>query len=139
VAGWRLVNPLDVSRTLDEYADYIAGSKGELSVAKHGYVVARSGWFSERTACYLASGRPAVVEDTGFSRFLPCGEGLFAFTTPDEARSCLAAATGRYARHCAAAREVARECFASDRVLASLVARAVEPAVAAGPEGEARA
>jgi hypothetical protein len=124
-AGWRLADPLAVSRTLAGYADYIAASKGELSVAKHGYVVSGSGWFSERSACYLASGRPVVVQDTGFSRFLPCGEGLLAFSSPEEAGACLDDASRRYGRHCAIARELAREHFAADRVLADLVERAL--------------
>jgi hypothetical protein len=129
-AGWHLRNPLSVSGSLAVYRGYIAGSKGEFSVAKHGYVVPRSGWFSERTACYLASGRPAVVQDTGFSRLLPCGDGLLAFASPDEAAACLADASRRYPQHCVAARAIACEHFGSDRVLASLVERAMNVSTA---------
>lgn len=125
--GWRLRDPLSVSDALSVYREYIGQSKGEFSVAKQGYVVSSSGWFSERTACYLASGRPAVVQDTGFSRFLPCGEGLIAFRSQHEAAAGLEDARIRYPRHCSAAREIACEYFDSNRVLARLVERAMSP------------
>jgi hypothetical protein len=121
--GWSLCDPLEVTRTPWTYQDYLQSSKGEFSVAKHGYVATNSGWFSERTACYLASGRPCVVEDTGFSRNLPCGEGLLAFHTAEEALARLAEVEAEYDRHCQAAREVAAECLDSRRVLSDFLNR----------------
>ena len=96
-------------------------SGAEISPAKHGYAAASSGWFSERTAAYLASGRPAVAQDTGFSRFMPCGEGLLPFRGRDEAAAALAEVGVRYDVHCRAAREIAEELFDSRRVLPALV------------------
>ena len=126
-AGWRIADPIEVSRTPWTYRDYLESSKGEFSVAKLGYVSAYSGWFSERTACYLACGRPAVVQDTGFSSFLPTGEGLLPFRTCAEAVTQLDNASHDYARHCTAAREIAREYFAAETVLSDLVSRAMKP------------
>jgi hypothetical protein len=122
--GWRLVDPLRVTRDPWTYQDYIQRSRGEFSVAKHGYVVGRSGWFSERTACYLATGRPAIVQDTGFSRHIPCGEGLWAFDDVEMAASALDQVERDYQRQCRAAREIAAEYFDSSKVLNSLLERA---------------
>ena len=83
--GWTLCNPTEPTREPWIYQHYIRQSKGEFSVAKHGYVVTRSGWFSERSACYLASGRPVVVQETGFSDCLQTGLGIVPFCTPEEA------------------------------------------------------
>ena len=83
--GWDLVDPAEVAATPDSYQRFIQRSKGELGIAKSGYVESRCGWFSDRSVCYLASGRPVVAQETGFSRFLPTGEGLLAFSTIDEA------------------------------------------------------
>ena len=83
--GWDTVDAMAVSRTPWEYREFIHRSKAEFGVAKHTYVATRSGWFSDRTECYLASGRPALVQDTGWTAHLPSGEGLLAFSTPDEA------------------------------------------------------
>lgn len=124
-AGWRLVDPQVVTRTPWTYQGYIGSSIGEFAVAKHGYVVSRSGWFSERTACYLASGRPAVVQDTGFSALVPTGEGLLAFTTPEEARAGIERVRADPLGHGRAARAVAEECFRAERVLSDLLDRAV--------------
>ena len=122
--GWRCRPALEVSSTPDAYRRYIQGSLGEFSVAKHTYVRTNSGWFSDRTECYLASGRPAIVQDTGFSAHLPVGEGLMAFSSPDEAVAAVSGAPGAdYPRHCAAARAVAESCFASDVVLPALLER----------------
>jgi hypothetical protein len=123
--GWRIVNPLDVSRTPAEYQSYLTRSAGEFSLAKHGYVVTQCGWFSDRTSGYLASGRPAVVQETGFSRNLPTGKGLLAFRTPDEAARALQSVRDDYAAHCAAARALVDEHFDSDRVLSHLLARSI--------------
>ena len=83
--GWQTVDAMHVSRTPWDYRDFIHRSKAEFGVAKHTYVASRSGWFSDRTECYLASGRPALVQDTGWTAHLPHGEGLLAFSTLDEA------------------------------------------------------
>jgi hypothetical protein len=119
--GWRLRDPLAVTRTLASYAAYIDASKAEFSVAKHGYVVGRTGWFSERSALYLASARPVLAQETGYSDWIETGEGLLAFTTPDEALAGLAAIDADYARHCRRAREVAEAHFDARDVLARLL------------------
>jgi hypothetical protein len=123
--GWQTLDPRDVTRDPFAYQRFIAGSKAEFCVAKHGYVATRSGWFSDRTTAYLASGRPAVVQDTGFSDFLPTGRGLLSFRTPDEARAALRSLDDDYASHCAAARAVAGSQFDSRKVLEALLTRAL--------------
>jgi hypothetical protein len=122
--GWACRDALPVSHDLNSYRNYIHGSFGEFSVAKNTYVAARTGWFSDRTECYLASGRPAVVQDTGFSAHLPTGRGLFAYRTIDEAVEAIEAVGVDWATHSAAARQIAREHFDSDIVLPSLIERA---------------
>jgi hypothetical protein len=119
--GWRLVDPLAVSRDPWDYQRYIQGSKGEFTVAKHGYVESWSGWFSERSACYLASGRPVVTQDTGFSEVLPTGDGLLAFRNADEAIECIERVASDYRHHCAAAREVAETWFDGRTILTDLL------------------
>lgn len=119
--GWHLRDPFEVTRDPWVYQDYLRSSKAEFSVAKHGYVATHSGWFSERSACYLASGRPALVQDTGFSRHLPTGEGLLTFTMLDEAVAGLEAINADYMRHCTAARALAEEQFNADQVLEALL------------------
>jgi hypothetical protein len=123
-AGWRVIDARPVSATLDDYRRYLQRSRGELSVAKQAYVATRSGWFSTRSAVYLASGRPAVLQDTGFSAHLPVGPGLHAFTTPDEAVAALAAVRADYRAACAHARSVAETCFRAEDVCARLLADA---------------
>ena len=120
-AGWVLSSPQRTSRDLDAYRDYIRGSKAEFSVAKHAYVITQSGWFSERGAAYLASGRPVLVQDTGFSEFLPSGLGLVAFRDPEEAAAGVKEIDGNYSAHCRAARDIAVEYFDSRKVLARLL------------------
>lgn len=122
--GWTIVDPAAVCPDLDSYRTYIQGSRAEWSVAKHGYVAGRSGWFSCRSACYLAAGRPVVVQDTGFSSVIPVGEGVFAFDTVDEALEGIEQIEADYPRHSAAAREVAAEYFDASLVLTSLLDRA---------------
>jgi hypothetical protein len=107
------------------FQDYVARSRAEFSVAKHAYVSTRCGWFSDRSCCYLASGRPVILQDTGFSDLVPCGEGLLAFGNPIEAKNALRAVAGDYKKHCLAARRVAKEYFDSDKVLASLLERSL--------------
>lgn len=122
--GWLLADPHEVAPGLDGFQRYVQQSRGEFSVAKSGYVRARSGWFSDRSACYLASGRPVLVQDTDFSRHLPTGEGLLAFRTLEEAVRGLDAITADYARHCAAARKLAEKWFDAPTVLHSILERA---------------
>jgi hypothetical protein len=119
--GWRVVDSHSVSGTLDQYRDYIQQSRGEFSVAKNLYTATRSGWFSCRSVCYLAAGRPVVVQDTGFSEFLPVGQGLLAFSCLAEAVEGLRAIERDYGLHQTAAREVAQEYFAAPRVLTRLL------------------
>jgi hypothetical protein len=119
--GWTLVDPLEATATPDAYRTFVAGSKGEFGVAKLGYVVAPCGWFSDRSCCYLASGRPVVAQETEFSRYVPTGEGLLAFRTEDEALDALERVAGDYSRHARAARRLAEEYFDSDLVLPRLL------------------
>jgi hypothetical protein len=106
----------------DDYPDYFRRSRAEFTVAKDQNVRLRSGWFSERDVCYLASGKPVVAQDTGFSNFLPTGEGLFAFNTMDEALAAIDAINSDYRRHCEAARTIAEEYFEARSVAARLLA-----------------
>jgi hypothetical protein len=122
--GWQLASPAEVCPDMDSYRSYIASSCAEFSVAKNGYVVGQSGWFSCRSACYLAAGRPVVVQDTGFGNILPVGEGILPFSSPDEAEAAIRAVEGDYARHARAAHDIAQAYFDSDRVLADLIERA---------------
>ena len=122
-SGWLLESP-GVAGSPAQYRDYVSGSLGEFGVAKGGYAGTRCGWFSDRSACYLAAGRPVLLESTGFEDVLPTGEGLFAVSTVDEAAEAIAAVRGDYARHSRAAREVAREYLASDLVLGQMLAAA---------------
>ena len=122
--GWRLADPARVCPDFDSYRSYIQSSKAEWSVAKNGYVVGQAGWFSCRSACYLAAGRPVVVQETGFSRVLPTGEGLLPFTTVAEAVAAIHAVEGDYARHAKAARAIAESCFDSAQVLTRLIEEA---------------
>jgi hypothetical protein len=119
--GWRLLDPREVAGNAADYRRFIQGSSGEFGVAKSGYVVSRSGWFSDRSACYLASGRPVVAQDTGFARHLPAGEGLLAFDTTEAAVSGMGAVARDYARHSRAARHLAETYFDSDKVLGRLL------------------
>jgi hypothetical protein len=119
--GWHVLNPALLAATPDAYRKFVAGSMGELSVAKSGYVAGRSGWFSDRSACYLASGRPVVAQDTGFSDRLPVGAGLLAYDDVDSAVEALTSVTSDYAGHAAAARRLAEEHFDSGRVLGGLL------------------
>jgi hypothetical protein len=122
--GWRIRDGFEVSADPWVYRDYLASSLGEWSVAKNAYARSRSGWFSCRTACYLALGVPAVVQDTGFSRFIPTGEGLFAFDTVEEACEGVARLAADPDRHAAAARRLAEQFFHSDEVLTRLLDQA---------------
>jgi hypothetical protein len=121
--AWNVVDPASVADTPDRYRAFIHASKGELGIAKSGYVESRCGWFSDRSVCYLASGRPVVAQDTGFGAQVPTGEGLFAFSTLDEAVTAIEAVTADYDRHCRRAREIAEAHFRAETVLGSLLER----------------
>lgn len=124
--GWSVANPLEVALTPGDYQKYIRQSRGEVSVAKQGYVVSNSGWFSERSACYLASGRPVVTQDTGFSEWLPVGAGLMSFENSDDAAKAITKIERDYARHSLAACTIAEEYFESGKVLARLLSESLE-------------
>lgn len=120
--GWRTTDAYEMSLDVWPYRDYIRSSAGELSVAKDMVVRTRCGWFSERSACYLAAGRPVVTQDTGFGRVLPTGKGLFAFRTIEEAVQALDAIQSDYALHSRAARAIAEEYFQAEKVLGGILA-----------------
>jgi GT2 family glycosyltransferase len=115
--GWKVRHGLEVSRGIDPYRDYVGSSRGEFTVAKDQNVRLRTGWFSDRSATYLASGRPVVTQDTGFGCALPVGQGLFAFADFESAAEAVAAVNADYACHARAARELAREHFGHEAVL----------------------
>ena len=119
--GWRVVNPARFSLDMfGAYPEYIRDSRGEFTVAKDQNVRLRSGWFSDRDACYLASGKPVVCQDTGFGNVIPTGEGLFPVMTPEEAAAAIEEINGDYERHCLGARAVAEECFDNSNVVRKL-------------------
>jgi len=119
--GWIVRDAQEVTLTPARYQHFISESAGEWSVAKNVYVATHSGWFSCRTACYLAAGRPAVVQETGWSRFVPAGAGVFAFSNMDESLAGLSAIAADPPRHRAAAYEIARQYLAPDRVLPDMI------------------
>jgi len=119
--GWRVVDPEKICPDLDGYRTYIESSRAEWSVAKNGYVLGRPGWFSCRSACYLAAGRPVVVQNTGFSSVLPVGEGILSYKTIEEAVDAIHEVEINYARHAKTAREIAEAYFDSDKVLTKLI------------------
>jgi hypothetical protein len=121
--GWSVVDATPLSADLLSYRDYLCRSLGEFTVAKDQNVRLRSGWFSDRSACYLAAGRPVITQDTGFGNILPVGRGLFAFKTLDDAVAACDEIAADYRLHCSAAREIASEHFSSDRVLGDLLDR----------------
>jgi len=122
--GWRQRHSVDLSASVPGYRDYIQRSRGEFTVARDQYVRPRTGWFSDRTACYLAAGRPVITQDTGFGKFLPTGRGLFAFTTMDDILAAVDAIESDYEAHARAASEIADEYFGAERVVGSLMERA---------------
>jgi hypothetical protein len=115
--GWRLMDPYEVAGDPCRYRDYIGRSAAEVMIAKGMYVHTRSGWFSDRSICYLASGRPVLAQDTGLRDLLPTGEGLLTFATLEEAAEAARAIRHDYVRHSRAARRLAEECFDSSNVL----------------------
>ena len=115
--GWHLTDPVRISSDMHRYREYIRHSRGEFTVAKDQNIRLRSGWFSDRSACYLASGRPVINQDTAFGVSLPTGRGLFAFSTMDDILAAIDAIESDYPGHCHAARQIAEEYFAADKVL----------------------
>lgn len=121
--GWRLLDPAVECGTPADYRRFVQGSWAELGIAKSGYVVSRGGWFSDRSVCYLASGRPVIAHDTGFGAALPTGDGLFAFRTAAEVPAAEEAIAADYPRQRRAARAIAEEFFDARRVLPALLDR----------------
>ncbi len=119
--GWRLESPARHAATPDSYRDYILHSRGEFTVVKPGYVLGRSGWFSDRSALYLAAGRPVIVQDTGFGQYLPAQDGVLTFTDFNSAVEAIERVESDYARHAAAAAAFANEYLDATRVLSRLV------------------
>jgi hypothetical protein len=119
--GWNCLDPANVAGTPDAYQEFIRGSKAEFGIAKSGYVQSQCGWFSDRSVCYLASGRPVVAQETGFSQYLPTGSGLFAFETADDVLAAIDSISDDYEKQCRAARGIAEQYFDSKRVLVRLL------------------
>jgi hypothetical protein len=122
--GWRQRSSIDISRDVAGYRGYIQHARGEFTVARDQYVRPHTGWFSDRSACYLAAGRPVITQETGFSKFLPSGKGLFGFQTMDDILAAVDAIESDYAGNCRAARELAAEYFAAEKVVGQLMERA---------------
>lgn len=122
--GWSQVDSVELSQDMNRYRTYIQRSRGEFTVAKDQYTRLLCGWFSDRSACYLANGRPVITQETGFSKFLPTGKGLFAFKTMEDILAALDVIESDYAGNCRAAREIAAEYFAAEKVIGSLMERA---------------
>jgi hypothetical protein len=118
--GWRVVNALALSKDILPYRDYIRGSRGEFTVVKPQYFLPRGGSFSDRSACYLAAGRPVIAQDTGFGKFFPTGRGLFAFRTMEDVLIAMDTIKSDYEDHRRAALEIATEFFAAEKVLSNL-------------------
>jgi hypothetical protein len=121
---WRLTSPLQLSVDYWLYRDYIQRSKGEFTVAKDQYVRLNSGWFSDRSACYLAAGRPVVTQETGFTKLYGGKAGLLSFQSPDEITNAVVAINREYEKHSRAARDIAHEFFEAEKVVKSILDRA---------------
>jgi hypothetical protein len=119
--GWEIINPAQAVRTPGDYQEFVQNSWAEFGIAKSGYVHSRCGWFSDRSACYLASGRPVIAQETGFSRHIQTGEGLFAFSDEQDIIDAIGKLNSNYQRHALAAREIAERYFASEKVLSTLL------------------
>ena len=122
--GWQQASSVEISKNIDKYREYIQQSRGEFTVARDQYVRPNTGWFSDRSACYLAAGRPVITQETGFSKFLPTGKGLFPFKTMEDILAAVDEIESDYEGNCRMAREVAQEYFAAEKVITSLMARA---------------
>ena len=121
---WNIVHSLPISRDIDRYRRYIQQSRGEFTVTKDQVVRPLTGWFSDRSCSYLAAGRPVITQETGFSKFLPTGKGLFGFRTMEDILAAVDTIESDYEGSCRAAREIAEEYFAAEKVLGSLMTRA---------------
>jgi hypothetical protein len=119
--GWEVAAGEVVSRTPQLYRQFIQDSRAEFSIPKQGYVAMRGGWFSDRSVCYLASGRPVLMEDTGLADWLPLGDGLLSFHDPAGALRCIEQLNSDYDRHCRAARRLAEDFFTAEKVLPALL------------------
>lgn len=122
--GWHIADSVAVSADMNAYRDYICGSRAEFTVARDQYVRPNTGWFSDRSACYLAAGRPVITQETGFSKFLPTGRGLFSFSTCEDILAAVDAIESDPEGHSRAALEIAAEYFDAEKVVQSLMARA---------------
>lgn len=122
--GWNIVHSLPISRDINQYRRYIQNSRGEFTVAKDQVVRPLTGWFSDRSCSYLAAGRPVITQETGFSKYLPTGKGLFGFRTMEDILTAIDIIESDYEGSCTAAREIASEYFAAEKVLGSLMERA---------------
>jgi hypothetical protein len=122
--GFVVREALGISSDVEAYRAYISGARAEFTVARDQYVRPRTGWFSDRSASYLAAGRPVITQETGFGKTLPTGRGLFGFANLDDVLAAVDAIESDYAAHSRAALEIAHEYFAAEKVLASLLERA---------------
>ncbi|PYM12661.1 MAG: hypothetical protein DME18_10805 [Verrucomicrobia bacterium] len=122
--GWRQVHSIAMSKDVDCYRNYLQQSRGEFTVARDQYARPKTGWFSDRSACYLAASRPVITQETGFNKFLPTGKGLFGFKTMDDILKAVDAIESDYEGNCRAAREIAAEYFTAEKVVGSLMERA---------------
>ena len=122
--GWRQVDSVAISRDAERYRAYIQQSRGEFTVARDQYVRPNTGWFSDRSVCYLAAGRPVITQETGFSKFIPTGKGLFAFKTMSDILAAIDAIETDYTGNCRAAAQIAADYFAAEKVVGSLMKRA---------------
>jgi glycosyltransferase involved in cell wall biosynthesis len=123
--GWKIRLASDVASRPDDYRSYVQNSRGEFSCAKPSCMKFQNAWVSDRSLCYLASGKPVIVQNTGPSEFLPDAEGMFRFNTVDDALSAIDTMNSDYKRHCSAARELAATYFDAEKVLASVLDLAV--------------
>jgi len=119
--GWHLINPLEVTGAIGAYKEFIARSRADFGIAKHAYIASRSGWFSDRSTCYLASGRPVLHQDTGFTDWLPAGEGVLAFSDASDVLECIKRLDMDYERHARAARRIAEEHFEASRIVGRML------------------
>ena len=122
--GWRQVDSVAISKDAERYRAYIQQSRGEFTVARDQYVRPNTGWFSDRSACYLAAGRPVITQETGFSKFIPTGKGLFGFKTMSDILAAIDAIETDYTGNCRAAAQIAADYFAAEKVVGSLMERA---------------
>jgi hypothetical protein len=134
--GWRVADPRVPSASLARFRDYAQASAAEFAVAKHGYVTTNSGWFSDRSACYLALGRPVILQDTGYGGTLPCGRGLMSFADLPQAAAAVRSVRADYAEHCSAARSIAEEYFDARRVLTDLLEKSLDARPAPRAQGQ---